>query len=74
MDLRVISVIQVVMFIGEKEGAMAVATTPNPYFLNFGFQVTLSLPLMSGRPKNLRSIVRPKNAFGVLTAEPLPRA
>lgn len=62
------------MFIGEKEGAMAVATTPNPYFLNFGFQVTLSLPLMSGRPKNLRSIVRPKNAFGVLTAEPLPRA
>ena len=61
------------MFIGEKEGAMAVATTPNPYFF-FGFQVTLSLPLMSGRPKNLRSIVRPKNAFGVLTAEPLPRA
>lgn len=53
------------MFIGEKEGAMAVATTPNPYFLNLGFQVTFSLPLMSGRPKNLRSIVRPKNKFGV---------
>lgn len=52
------------MFIGEKEGAMAVATTPNPYFF-FGFQVTLSLPLMSGRPKNFRSIARPKNKFGV---------